>query len=815
MISILISNNKSNLRNTRSARKLIRVTTGTVLIFFNLNLLAQAYSLSGYITDAESRETIVGATIQVKNTSKATVTDQNGFYSLTGLKPGTYTLFFSHIGYKTTETNVVLKNKGMILDELKLEPVPLQLDEVSIIAVKPDQITNKAVETSHIELTPQMIKSIPTASNDVFAAIKFLPGIDGTETFSPLYTVRGGDPGENAVLLDGVMIYNPYHSSATSGIFNALTIKNVDMLVGGFGAEFGGRNSSVMYISTKDGNPNKLHGEIKPSTFSSRIFLEFPAGKNASMMVAGRYMYDIPYNFLFQNQTYFYDYNISYTNRINNRNRITLKYFESKDFTGYDFNTFYVYLGNTFDIDIYNDLYLHQRNDWLNRSATAIHKFILSPRVYIRNQIYYSYHNSNNFSGIDFKLDVPDEDVPGDTIRLQWASNSRLGSKISDFGAKSTLNIKIASFTELRIGAEYNSYEFSNSIYLNDVDNGKFSRRPQLISGFIEQTFSSKFINIRPGLRVSNYQNSQWKLEPRINAKIKLPADIWLKAAYGEYLQYIISMNTNEIEMSQIVDYYYPLWNRAPSKSVHYIIGLERNLSSTLALSIDGYYKEIERIYTFDINQQAIEAFGFTNKLQQGNGNAYGIEALLKGKFNKLSGWMAYSLSFANRQYPESGINNGESYSFDYNRPHTFKSVIRYSLTPNFTLNGSFVFLSGVKRSVETTTQNYFLYDPVNNSTGYFPLYTTNKKNNAKMPPLIFMDLSIEKRLKSGFGKKLADFLNADESYVNVTIRDISFLYRNVMLYFPGAGIPGYENKYIPLGTNYFPRVGTSYTLKF
>lgn len=787
----------------------------SILLLATLTAFTQSYSVSGYVVDKKTRETLIGVTIQVLGERKAAISDKNGFYTVTGLKPGKYSLNLSHIGYNPEKVDVIIVNKGVVLSEIQLKPKPMKLEEVSIIAVKPDEVADKSIETSHISLSPQMIKSIPTASNDIFEAIKFLPGIDRTETFSPLYTVRGGDPGENAVMLDGVMIYNPYHSSTTSGIFNALTIKNVDMLVGGFGAEFGGRNSSVMYITTKDGNPNELHGEIRPSTFSSRLFLEFPAGKNASMMIAGRYMYDIPFNFLFHNETYFYDFNISYTNRINSRNRLTLKYFESKDYTGFDFNTFYVYLDNTFGLDLYNDLYLRQRNDWVNRAATAIHKLIITPRIFMRNQVYYSYHKSKNYSGIDFQLAFPPEEGSSDSTYLQWASNNNLGSKIADFGAKTSFTFKMASFTELHIGAEYNNYEFSNSIFINEVDNGNFSRFPAMVSAFAEQKIMTSIFTFRPGIRFSNYRNGGWMLEPRINASLNLPGGIRLKAAYGEYLQYIISMNTNEIEMNQIVDYYYPLWDRSPSKSIHYIFGIEKKISPSLTLKLDTYYKEIDRTYTFDINQKEIEAFGFTNKLQEGIGDAYGAELLLIGKFKKVSGWLSYSYAKSHRQYPGSGINEGEMYAFDYNRPHTFKTVLSYQITPNFALNSSIVFLSGTKRSVETTTQSYFIYDPVSNSSTYFPMWTSDVKNNAKMPPLIHMDMSIEKKLISGFGKKLSDFLKADESYVSVTIRNISFLYRNIMLYIPTNGMEAYYNKYLPLGTNYIPQVGASYTLKF
>jgi hypothetical protein len=787
----------------------------TYLTFFLFIVLsegiieAQTYTISGYITDNETRETLIGAMIQIKDQNKATISDNYGFFNLTGVKKGEYILIINQLGYEPKELKITIENKGVILKEVDLIPAPIKLDEVSIVAVKSDKVADKTIETSHIELSPQMIRSIPTAGNDVFAAAKYLPGIDRTEPFSPLYTVRGGDPGENAVMLDGVMIYNPYHSSIGSGIFNTMIIKNVDLLVGGFGAEYGGRNSSVMYITSKDGNTNELHGEIEPSTFHSKLFLEFPAGKNASMMVAARYFYDLPFSFLFQSENYFYDYNISYTNRLGDRHRLTLKYFESKDLTDYNFNTLYKYIGNSFNTTIYDDFFLEQRNNWKNRSATAIHKFVLTPRIYLRSQLYYSQHRSNNFSGLDFTLKFPDEENEGDTTKFQWTANSRLNSEISDACAKSAITIKITNSNELHAGIEYNQYQFHNSIKMNDVNSGSFSRNPSLLAAFIEDKITTNLLTIRPGLRITNYQKSGWQYEPRINATVNLSEGLKIKAAYGEYLQYIISMNTNEIEMSQIVDYYYPLWKLKPSKSIHYILGMEKKLTGSLIVSFDGYYKKMPVVYAFDMNNY----FGLTNNLQNGNGDAYGIELLLEGKYKKLSGWISYSFAKSSRQYPNSQINDGQRFSFDYNRPHTIKSVVNMQITPDFSLSSSFTYLSGTKRSIETTTQNYYYYDPITNETMSFPMWTTNDKNSTKMPPLINLDFAIKKKLLNGFGKQLANLIHADESYVTVTIRNILFIY--VEMYFPGTGLPGYEDKYIPVGSNYLPSVGASYTLKF
>ncbi|HPL46500.1 MAG TPA: TonB-dependent receptor, partial [Prolixibacteraceae bacterium] len=131
----------------------------------------------------------------------------------------------------------------------------------------------------------------------------------------------------------------------------------------------------------------------------------------------------------------------------------------------------------------------------------------------------------------------------------------------------------------------------------------------------------------------------EWLHEPRVNLVLTLPDEFKLRSAWGLYHQYIISMNTNEIEMNQSVDYYFPLTNYKPGKSVHYIVGLDKQLNPATVISLDLYYKDIQRVYTFDVNQADTKVITLSDKLQQGSGNAYGAELILKGSKNNLSGW--------------------------------------------------------------------------------------------------------------------------------------------------------------------------------
>jgi hypothetical protein len=789
-----------------------------ILMFMLLcqSISAQHLAISGYIIDNESKETLIGAVVTIDERGISTASDSYGFFQLVGMKPGEYKLLFSYVGFEPRVLTVMLTDKSILLPDVEMKARVTELGEVAVLGAKPDAPADREVETSIIELSAKSIQSIPTAGNDVFSAIKYLPGIDRTEPFSPLFTVRGGEPGENAVLLDGVMIYNPYHASVSSGIFNTQIIKSVDILVGGFGAEYGGRNSSVMYITTKDGNSSELHGEIEPSTFHSKLFLEFPAGKNGSAIVAARYFYDIFSEFIFQSRSYFYDFNLSYTCRLNAKNRLTLKYFRSHDRSNVDLNSFYKYLGNTIGWDIYDDFNFRLTNRWTNNAVTLIHKWVVSPRVYVRSQAYYSAHSSDNYSGMDFQFPAvmvyDTSEALNDTLNFRLFTSSDFKNRISDLSAKTQINFVLSRYSELTTGVDFNRYSFENNAHINEVDQGSLTYEPMQWAIFAEDKLETGPFILRPGIRCTQYDNDLWHFEPRVNAVLGLPAKFRLRAAWGIYYQYVISMNTNEVEMNQAVDYYFPLTSYQPSKSIHYIAGIDKQLNNQSVLSLDVYYKDIERIYTFDINQTDVDVLTLSDKLQMGSGDAYGAELMLRGAYKNISGWCSYGLAWAHRTYPF--LNGGREYPYDYNRRHTVKLVANYVITKTLEYNASFTYLSGNYRSIEQIRQDYYYYDPESGEMSRFPIWISNEKNNAKMPSIINLDMSIRKRLRSGFGKQLSDVFNAKESYLTVTIRNFTFFRRNVDYFFP-MEVPRWEGKYLPIGTNYFPTVGLSYTIKF
>ncbi|MDA3823605.1 MAG: TonB-dependent receptor plug domain-containing protein, partial [Bacteroidales bacterium] len=696
--------------------------------------------------------------------------------------------------------------KSRVISETSLEQEIQELDEVSVIEIKPDGLGDNEVEISKLKLTPKMISAIPTAQNDVFKAIKFLPGISGGDLYSPIFSARGGDPSENLIMLDGITMYNPYHFANSSGIFNLQTVKNIDLLVGGFGAEYGGRNSSILNIITKDGDRSGLHGEFEPTTTHTRLFLEFPAGKDATAMISGRYYYDLPNRFMMYSNSWFYDANFSYTKRLNKYHRLKFKVFSSRDRMDLELKNFYSYLSGTVpEFDFYDNFNAGFDNKWGTHAGTLILNSMLSPKIFWRNQIYASYHKSESYSDLEFILDMDDID---EHFLLRYST--QFDTRLSDLSTKSTLSFKLSEGNSINTGFTYNAYTFENAANINNFSKGVEKRSPNLFAAFIEDKARLGILLVRAGLRTSYYSYyKKWLNEPRLNASLNVSDRLNIKAAWGHYYQYITSMNTQEYEINQLLEYYYPLQNRLPAKSIHYILGAEYSLNKASNLKLDVYYKEMPRVYSFDLNQSEIELVTFSDKLIEGSGYAYGFEILATGKYKHLSGWLSYGYSQSFRKYPE--INNNHTFIFDYNRPHSLKAILNWQITERFSYSTSLQFQSGLSKTLETTIQDYYTYNPAAGQLSYYPQPISTNKNNAHLPATINLNIGVKKEIRAGFALFLSEYLKSDQSYLTINISNLLFLRRNVTWYFYNP----MGKRYIPIGLNYFPGVTVGYTIKF
>ena len=297
-------------------------------------------SISGYILDASSKETIIGATIYLKDTKKGAYTNKSGFYSISSIVPGKYTLIVNSIGYEKYVESITLTKSQSLRRDFKIKPLTATTKEVSVEADK--DVEKREISISKIDIPVKQLKEIRIGGeSDIFRSLQFLPGVLTSSQISSGLFVRGGSPDQNLVLLDGSTVYNPSHLFGFISTFNTDAIKDVELIKGGYPAEFGGRLSAVLNLTQRDGNQEKTEGIANIGIISSKISLDGPIG-NGSWFISGRRTYfdlilgllpDDPQN-PFPN-FHFYDVNAKISQNLGDNDKVYLSGFLSSDYLTY------------------------------------------------------------------------------------------------------------------------------------------------------------------------------------------------------------------------------------------------------------------------------------------------------------------------------------------------------------------------------------------------------------------------------------------------------------------------------------------------
>ena len=306
--------------------------------FTNEKLSAQNFTISGYVKDSINGETFIGSTVRVKeNSSLGAVSNAYGFYSIT-IPKGNYTIMYSYLGFKTVEKEIVLdKNLSINIDLAKNNFV----SKTIVITDRRKDESVKNTQMGQIELSTEQLKNIPAIFGevDVMKALQLLPGVLSAGEGQTGFYVRGGGPDQNLVLLDGATVYNTGHLFGFFSVFNSDAIKNTTLIKGGMPANYGGRLSSVVDITMKEGNNKEIHGSGGIGLIASRLTLEGPLKKNkGSFMISGRrtYIDALVKPFITNSQLkgsgyYFYDLNLKANYTFSNKDRLYLSGYFGRD----------------------------------------------------------------------------------------------------------------------------------------------------------------------------------------------------------------------------------------------------------------------------------------------------------------------------------------------------------------------------------------------------------------------------------------------------------------------------------------------------
>lgn len=683
-------------------QRLLRMTqTGFLLSLFCLlptTLFAQKkVTLSGYIKDISTGETIIGGNIYVKELKQAAQTNNYGFYSLS-VPAGSYTVTFAYVGYITQTDTLALiedKNYDVLMTDLTT------LEEVEVNARGNDNV--KTTEMGTISLSIDKIKTLPVifGETDILKTLQLMPGVMSAGEGSSGFYVRGGGPDQNLVLLDDAVVYNTGHLFGFFSVFNGDAIKNVTLIKGGMPANYGGRLSSVVDVSMKDGNMKEYHAEGGIGLIASRLTLEGPIKKDkGSFMLSGRRTYlDVvikPFvKGSFKNSGYFfYDANLKANYNITEKDRVYLS-----GYLGLDKFKFAGESGN-FNAEI----------PWGNNTATLRWNHLFSNKIFTNTTVVYNDYNfASKFTARD--------------------ATFKLSSGVRDYNVKSDLDYYTTFNHHIKGGLSYTYHKFipnqisgqlSDSIELNPDDAAikyaheagayimdDFDLTPWLrmnvgvryswfgqVGPYTDYVYDYKIQRIDsttygPGKLIQNYGG--W--EPRINARVQFNSASSVKASVAKSYQYIHLLSNNGSTLP--TDIWVPSTMRVrPQEAWQYSLGYFQNLmDNKIETSVEVYYKKMK-------NQVEYRAGYLPSSLTDpeldyvfGTGEAYGAEFLVNKTRGKFSGWIGYTLAWTYRQFPD--LNNGKRYPAKYDRRHDLSIVASYELSKKWTVSGVFIYATG------------------------------------------------------------------------------------------------------------------------
>jgi hypothetical protein len=628
-------------------------------------------SLSGIVMDKDNKETLIGANVIISDTKLGARTNKNGYFSIANIPPGTYNVKVSFLGYDKLIQKFTFKKDVNIRKDFELTQNDILKDEINVDAER--EVEKRQISVSKVNVPIGTIKNFRIGGeSDVFRTLQYLPGVLTSSQISSGLFVRGGSPDQNLILLDGSTVYNPTHLFGFISTFNSDAIKDVELVKGGFDAEYGGRLSAVLNLTQKDGGRNGVHGTASLGVISSKLGLEGPLPwEGGSWFVSNRRTYfELVKTAIPEDPTSpipdfgFYDLNAKITQNFGSDDKVSLSGFMSND------NLIFSSFGLDLNLDIGNRL--------LAGRWTHIFDEHLFSTINVSFSKYF-----NNFigdqSGYQFLID----------------------NSITDYTAKGNLEWFVEDALTFKAGFESSKYQFT---YMQNFTGNTDSTKQGSTGGstnltkedwqhslFAQLKWSiTDLFSIQSGLRV-NY----WKLsylityDPRISFRYRFNENIALKAAYGIFHQNLRLASQPDFSF---FDTWLPTDASVPaSSSNHYILSLETEPEKGYYLNFDIYYKSFSNIS--ELNRNNLKGENVADVFYLGNSDAWGAEIFLQKRFGKLNGWIGYALGFINAKFDS--INNGNSFRPKYDRTHDFKIVLNYELNQDWSFGTSFLFQTG------------------------------------------------------------------------------------------------------------------------
>ena len=702
-----------------------------IFIFSFFNSFSQnSYTISGFIQDFNSGESLIGVSIYESKSFKGTSTNQYGFYSSLTLDKGDYEIVYSFIGYKTITKKITLDKN--IRTNISLKTDAILTKEVIVEGERLDKNVASS-NMSQVKLKVESVKELPVILGevDVLKSAQLLPGIQsGGEGNSGLY-VRGGGPDQNLILLDEAVVYNAAHLFGFFSVFNADAIKDMNIIKGGMPAEYGGRLSSVIDITMKDGNNKRFQADGGIGLLSSRLTLQGPIQKEkSSFIVSGRRTYIDVLAQPFMNEEnafsgsgyYFYDLTTKVNYKLSDKNRLYLSGYFGRDV--FDF----INSDNGIGISI----------PWGNATTSLRWNHLFNDKLFVNTSVIFTdYRFQFNIAQSDFEFKIYTGINDWNTkVDFLYQPNQRNTIR---FGSNYTYHKFIPGNATGRSGEVefapdevYTQYSnegalyFSNDIELSDEIKAHLGLRYSSFQYKGNITFREYIKSDLTGEN-DNYRN----IEPRASLRYRINTNNSIKMAFTQNYQYIHLASLSSLSLP--ADLWVPSSKDIkPKFSTQYALGYFKNFNENMyETSVEAYYKEITNLIEYkegvlpedNTNTNSDDAFVF------GDGDSYGVELLIKKNKGKTTGWIGYTLSKTTKYFDD--VNNGNPFPAKYDRRHDLSITASHKLNDKWTLSTVFVYATG--NSITLPTERYVIGGDV------YTEYTS--RNGYKMPPYHRLDI--------------------------------------------------------------------------
>ena len=711
-------------------------------LLLGVEALAQRATVSGYITDAVSGETLLGAGVLVADGSKppkGAVTNVYGYYTLT-LPRGKTKLQYSFVGYGSVTLEMNLQRDTSI--NVVLEPAE-SLEEAVVVAQKDAGIQSTYLGALDVPLAQIRNTPVLFGEADVLKAIQLMPGVQaGNEGSTGLY-VRGGGPDENLILLDGVPIYNVDHMLGILSVFQTEAVKKVTLYKGSFPARYGGRVSSIVDIRTNDGNMKETHGSFGIGALTEKAHLEGPIFKDKlSYSLSARGFHTVLLDPLIRLSLkdenmyanyFFYDLSGKITWRLSDKDRFFLGGYSGSDTAGVKYE-------DTYESEGEEGFYA--RTDmslgWGNNVASLRWNHIFSSQLFSNTTL--------AFNRYQMKMGMGFKEREGNDV-YQFDVNYNSG--IRDWSAKLDFDYNPVPQHLVKFGAEYTYHTFVPetitaimSDTLREMTDGEGLNYHSPYESYVghdialyaEDDFSlGDHLTVNPGLYASLFLTDgkpYFNLQPRLSAKYALDNGLAFKAGYARMAQYVHLLSSFSVSLP--MDLWVPITrNIKPVTSDQVSAGIYYDGLKGWEFSLEGYWKHEDNLLEYKDGTLVLgNSMGWEEKVEMGQGKAMGLEVFIQKTTGKLTGWVAYTLAKSERVFPDGSINLGRPFPYKYDRRHNFNVNVSWRLSRVVELNLAWMFASGgtttipLRRTVVLTPDgNVLMADFV------------EQRNNYRLPP--------------------------------------------------------------------------------